>query len=312
MGGVILPYIILLISFFIMIKGAELLIDAATDLANRLRIPQLIIGLTVVAFGTCAPEAVVNTVASLSNKNDLAIGNVVGSNLVNIGVVLGITALLFTVKADWPAIRIDIPFAFISSLVLLFLAGDGLDRNDGLVFTILFLIYLNYLWMTSKANRSTVCTIVQNNKRLSVILFYLCIGIGSVVAGGRWVVSSSVDIARLLGLSEALIGLTVVSLGTSLPELVTSITACYKKNDSIAIGNIIGSNIFNILFVLSVSTVISPIDFNTMFIIDIYFMIFMTFILFIFSYTHKKITRLEGLGMLGLYAIYFVFILFRN
>lgn len=307
-----MSFVVLIVSFFIIIKAADLLIDGASELASYLGISPFIIGLTVVAFGTSAPEAAVNIIASLQEKNDIAIGNIVGSNNINIGIVIGITALIFTMKTEWTAIRIDIPFAFISSVVFSLMVVDGLSANDGIILALIFFIYLNYLWITGKSSYHDKNIPSDRNKKVSRILFYLAIGLAGVCVGGQLIVESSVRIAKILGFSEAFIGLTIVSLGTSLPELVTCVTACYKKSDSIAVGNMVGSNIFNILFVLSLSAVISPITFNSKLIVDLIFMVFLTFVLFIFSYTHKRISRFEGFCLAFLYMIYFIFIYIRS
>ncbi|MBS3995162.1 MAG: calcium/sodium antiporter [Alkaliphilus sp.] len=305
-------FILLIISFIIIIKAANLLIDAAIDLAGYLGISQFVIGLTVVAFGTSAPEAAVNIIASLQNKSDIALGNIVGSNILNIGLVIGITALIFTMKTEWTAIRIDIPFAFVSSLVFGLLVLDGLSKNDGIILALFFFIYLNYLWITGKSSYLKNENLVDKDKKISKVIVMLFSGMVGVVLGGQLIVHSSVNIATSLGYSEAFIGLTIVSLGTSLPELITCVTACYKKSDSIAVGNMVGSNIFNILFVLSLSSVISPIAFNNKFVFDLAYMVFITFMLFVFSYTQKRISRFEGFCLSVFYTIYFMIIFIRS
>lgn len=308
----IIPYIVLIISFIILIKGSDIFIDAASDLACYLRVPSLIIGLTVVAFGTSMPEAVVNCYATFQGRNDIILGNIIGSNLINIGLVIGLTAFLFSIKAEWSAIRIDIPFAIISSVALLLLGQDGLSRNDGLMLAVLFAIYLNYLWLAGKSHRNSTPVCSAKLPPFPSIIISLAIGLLSIVLGGKWIVSSSIKIASLLGLSEAFVGLTIIAFGTSLPELVTCLTACYKKDDSMAIGNMIGSNIFNILFILSLCSSLSPVVFSPKLLIDALFLIILTFILFLFAYTNKKISRIEGLLLLILYISYFIFIYRRN
>jgi cation:H+ antiporter len=308
----IIPYIILIISFIILIKGSDIFIDSASHLACYLRVPSLIIGLTVVAFGTSLPEAVVNCFATFQGKNDIILGNIIGSNLINIGLVIGLSALLFGIKAEWPAIRIDIPFAIISSLALLLLGQDGLSRNDGFILAILFVIYLNYLWLSGKSHRNNAPVCETEQPPILNIIFGLTIGLICIVLGGKWIVSSSIKIALMLGLSEAFVGLTIIALGTSLPELVTCLTACYKKDDSMAIGNMIGSNIFNILFILSLCSTISPVVFSPKLLIDTVFLVFLTVIVLIFSYTQKKISRFEGFLLLILYCCYFIYIYGRN
>lgn len=307
-----MPFIILIVSFFIIVKAADWLVDAAADLAHYFGISPLIIGLTVVAFGTSAPEASVNIIASLQNKSDISIGNIVGSNIVNIAVVIGITALIFTIKAERTAIKIDIPYAFISSVVFSLLVLDGLSSTDGLILAALFLIYISYLWISSKSSLAENIDHRRNDIKLTRVVFFLCLGIVGITLGGYLIVGSSVEVARFLGFSEAFIALTAVAFGTSLPELITCLTACYKKEDSIAVGNIIGSNIFNILFVLSIASIISPISFNSMLLIDLAFMLLLTVLLFVFSFTHRKVSRLEGFFLISLYIIYFFFIYLRR
>lgn len=307
-----MPFIILIVSFFIIVKAADWLVDAAADLAHYFGISPLIIGLTVVAFGTSAPEASVNIIASLQNKSDISIGNIVGSNIVNIAVVIGITALIFTIKAERTAIKIDIPYAFISSVVFSLLVLDGLSSTDGLILAALFLIYISYLWISSKSSLVENIDHRRDDIKLTRVVFFLCLGIVGITLGGYLIVGSSVEVARFLGFSEAFIALTAVAFGTSLPELITCLTACYKKEDSIAVGNIIGSNIFNILFVLSIASIISPISFNSMLLIDLAFMLLLTVLLFVFSFTHRKVSRLEGFFLISLYIIYFFFIYLRR
>ncbi len=307
-----MPFVILLLSFVIIIKSADYLIDAASDLAYHLGISPLIIGLTVVAFGTSAPEASVNIFASLHNRSDITIGNIVGSNIVNIGIIIGITAILFTIQADWSAIRIDIPFAFTISIVFALLVKDDLSRSDGLILGLLFFIYLNYLWLTGKASYVKNVEVQKQDSGLARILFMLVVGLAGVISGGYLIVQSGIAIAKILGMSEAFIGLSVIAFGTSLPELITCLVACRKEKDSIAIGNMVGSNIFNILFVLSISSLISPISFNIGMMYDVIFMIMLTFLLFVFSYTRKKVSRLEGIFLVTLYVLYFSFIYLRR
>ncbi|RDU24010.1 calcium/sodium antiporter [Anaerosacchariphilus polymeriproducens] len=305
-------FIILIFSFILIIKSSDMLIDGAAELAYYLRISPLVIGLTVVAFGTSAPEAAINIIASLHDKSDITLGNIIGSNITNIGIVIGIAGLIFTVKSDWSAIRIDIPYAFMSSTIFGLLVLDGLSKSDGLILGILLFLYLNYLWLLSKSS----CKKMEDNKKKEIkihrIFINLLIGIVGVVLGGRLVLNSSVEIAKILGFSEAFIGLTVVSFGTSLPELATCLVACYKKEDSIAVGNIIGSNIFNILFILSISSIITPITFNSKFMIDLVVMIILTLFLFVFCYTQKKVSRIEGFILTSLYIIYISYIYLRR
>lgn len=307
-----MSFVILLISFFIIIKGADCLIDASADLACYLGIPPLLVGLTVVAFGTSAPEAAVNIIASIQNKSDISIGNIVGSNIVNIGIVIGLTALLFTIHADWAAIRIDIPYAFISSVVFMLLVRDGLSSSDGMILGILLLIYLNYLWLSGKSSHSKNTASKEESIQIGKVLISLIVGIIGIITGGYLIIQSSIQIAKILGASEAFIGLTIIAFGTSLPELVTCFVACRKQKDSIAIGNMVGSNIFNILLVLSISSIISPIFFSNELLIDIIFMIVLTFLLLLFSYTNKKVSHLEGGLLLSLYILYFIFIYLRK
>lgn len=305
-------FIILIFSFILIIKSSDMLIDGASELAYYLKIPPLIIGLTIVAFGTSAPEAAINIIAALHHKSDIALGNIIGSNITNIGVVIGLAGLIFTIKSDWTAIRIDIPYAFMSSVIFGLLVLDGLSKTDGIILGLLLFLYLNYLWLLSKSSYKKEENDEKRDLKIHRIFLHLLIGIVGVILGGRLVLNSSVEIARMLGFSEAFIGLTVVAFGTSLPELATCLVACYKKEDSIAAGNIIGSNIFNILFILSISSIISPITFNEKFIIDLIFMIILTLCLFIFCYTQKKVSRIEGFILTALYILYLAYITLRR
>ncbi|MFP4697804.1 MAG: calcium/sodium antiporter [Eubacteriales bacterium] len=307
-----LPFIVLILSFIITLKAADYLIDASSDFAEFCGVSPLIIGLTIVAFGTSAPEAAVNITASIQNKSDISMGNILGSNIMNIGIVVSLTAIFFTIKSEWAAIRIDIPFAFISSTLLYLLILDDLSREDGLVLGIIFFIYLNYLWLTSKESHKNNRGRRQRSINIRSTLFFLLIGLVGIASGGYLIVESSVKIAEFLGLSEAFIGLTLVSFGTSLPELITCFVACSRENDSIAIGNLIGSNIFNIIFVLAISSIISPIMFSEKLVLDLAIMNIMTLLLFVFAYTHKKISRAEGFLLIFIYILYFAVIFLRN
>lgn len=264
----LLNLILLVVGFVLLIRGADYFVDGASALANRMCIPPLIIGLTIVAMGTSAPEAAVSISSALHGSNAIAIGNVFGSNIANIFLILGLTAIITPLTVQKNTIRYEIPFVGMITILLCWLGASFgvISRTGAFVLLGLFIAFLGYLFAIS---RNTECD-VSNIKKMSAAKITLCIVLGLValVLGSNITVSAACDIARCIGVSERVIGLTIIALGTSLPELVTSVIAARHGESDIAIGNIVGSNIFNILFVLGIAGVILPIPFNPEFLFD--------------------------------------------
>jgi cation:H+ antiporter len=317
-----MTYLLLLVGFALLIKGADYFVEGASSIARSLRVSPLLIGLTIVAFGTSAPEATVSILAALEGSADVAIGNVVGSNIFNITLTVGVTAFLSPLVVESSTIRKEIPFTMLGSIVLLILISDVvlngsndnyLTRSDGLIFLAIFSIFLYYIFEVARNNRSEM----ENKDSLPNTGWgknsLLTIGgLAAIIFGGQLVVTNAVEIAYSFGMSETLVGLTIVAIGTSLPELVTSVTAALKKQSEIALGNIVGSNIFNIFFVLGASAVISPLPVDSNIFTDMFILIGVTGALFIFSRSQLKISRGEGVILAIGYIIYLVYIILRG
>ncbi len=322
-----LVLVFLVIGFVLLIKGADFFVEGSSSVAKRLHVPSIIIGLTIVAMGTSLPETAVSVSASLAGNNELAVSNVVGSNIFNLMVVIGVCAILATVNVARETIRRDIPLSLICAglLMLLGIVGLGdktgmtLGHLDGVLFIVLFACYIIYMVRTAmKASKEGKKVEIEGGsdeeiKLVSVPMSILFIigGAIAIAVGGDVTVDAASRIASDLGMSQTLIGLTIVSIGTSLPELVTSIVAARKNEVDMALGNAIGSNIFNILMVLGIASAISPISIITENIIDLCVLIVFTICAWIFAGTKKKIGRAEGLCMVALYAAYAVYIIVR-
>ncbi len=317
-----MEYLILIIGFFLLIKGADFFVDGASALSSIARIPPLLIGLTVVAFGTSAPEAAVSFTAALKGSNDIVIGNVIGSNIFNLLMAIGISAMIRNITVKKNTIIKEFPLAIYATILMFILSADNLidgfkvnviSRSDGVVLLlgfILFVAYLVELAFLSKEEDSSIFDL--NTIPISRSIVFLVLGLGMIVFGGNFVVKSAITIASFWGMSEALISITIVAIGTSLPELVTSATAAFKGQSDIAVGNIIGSGLFNILFVLGFSSVISPISVSSKLFFDFFFLLLITFISYYFSYTNKEINRSEGTILVLLYVGYMIYIIIRN
>ncbi len=305
---VILQLFILIFGFLLLVKGADFFVDGSSKIAKKFGISELIIGLTIVAMGTSAPETAVSIAAALKGTADISIGNVVGSNILNILIILGISATIRTIKVGKTTIKYEIPFMIAISALLLLLGLDGtIDFKDGIILWLLFIAYLAYLIIMAKKDKQ------KEEKKFKVILWQVILatlgGLALIIVGSDISVDAASKIARYAGLSERFIGLTIVALGTSLPELITSVTAAFKGNNDIAIGNIVGSNIFNILFVIGTSSLILPITFASTFKIDSLVMIGAALLLFICSLRKQKLDRFSGILMLLSYALYFILVL---
>lgn len=304
----ILQLFILIFGFLLLVKGADFFVDGSSKIAKKFGIPELIIGLTIVAMGTSAPETAVSIAAALKGTADISIGNVVGSNILNILIILGLSATIRAIKVGKTTIKYEIPFMIAISALLLLLGLDGtIDFKDGIILWLLFIAYLTYLIIMAKKDKQ------KKEKKSKVILWQAIlttlVGLALIIVGSDISVDAASKIARYAGLSERFIGLTIVALGTSLPELVTSVTAAFKGNNDIAIGNIVGSNIFNILFVIGTSSLILPITFASTFKIDSLVMIGAALLLFICSLRKQKLDRFSGILMLLSYALYFILVL---
>lgn len=310
-----LKYIYLIVGFVLLIKGADFFVEGSSSVAKKLRVPSIIIGMTIVAMGTSLPETSVSVSASIAAKNDLAISNVIGSNIFNLMVVCGICAVLCPLTVDGTTLKRDFPFSIVMAGLLMALGGiDGVvGRFDGILFLVLFVVFLLIMIYSAKKSRDNSAPEADEYKIMPVwkCILYMVGGIAAIAAGGEMVVEGASDIARAFGMSENLIGMTIVALGTSLPELVTSVVAARKNELDMALGNVIGSNIFNILFVLGIASAISPVSYTNENLIDSAVLIVMSMIVLIFCLPKKKLIRWNGVAMLALYAGYTAYIFTR-
>jgi len=306
--------------FVIVIKGASLLVDGASFLAKKLSVSDLVIGPTVVAFGTSLPELSVNVFASIKGNTGIAIGNILGSNIANIFLILGISGLIYPLIVTKGTVWKEIPLSLLAAVVLGVLANDKLidnaessvlSRIDGLVLLSFFIIFLCYSFTVAGRIKGSEDLLPAKELTIGKIIALVVLGLAGLILGGNLVVGGAVRLADLLGMSQSTIGLTVVAVGTSLPELATSVVAAYKKNSEIAVGNVIGSNIFNVFFILGVSSVIRPLTFQPRNNFDISVMVLASILLFIFMFTGKKrkLDRWEAALFLVLYAGYIFFVI---
>lgn len=309
-------YLLLVVGFVLLIKGADFFVDGSSAVAKKLRIPPLIIGMTIVAMGTSLPETSVSVSASLAGKNDLSISNAVGSNIFNLMVVAGFCAILCPLPIGKDTLKKDFPFSILAAGVLLAMGAisDGISRIDGIILLLLFALFL-YMMIKSAitARNSAVSAEDEEIKNLPVwqCALYIIGGIAAIAFGGKMVVESASDIARHFGMSDNLIGMTIVALGTSLPELVTSIVAARKNEMDMALGNVIGSNIFNILFVLGIAAAISPIGFTSANMIDTAVLIASSLLVLIFCIPKRKLVRWNGVSMVAVYAGFTIYLFLR-
>ena len=304
-----LQVIILLAGFLFLVKGADWFVEGAASIAKKLGIPQLIIGLTIVAMGTSMPEAAVSITAAINKNAGITIGNVVGSNILNIFIILGITAVITNVAIQKSTLLYEIPFMTVITIILLIfgITGSEVTFIEGVIFWILFLIYLGYLFVMAKKGNDQEEAEAKDNPVWKCMLLMVIGGI-LVVKGSDFAVSGATEIARYFGMSERFIGLTIVALGTSLPELVTSVTAARRGNTGIAIGNIVGSNIFNILFVIGTTALICTVPIESKFIIDTVIAVLCGVILWIGTFRHKELRKPCGVVMLLCYVVYFLYL----
>ncbi|WP_455949491.1 calcium/sodium antiporter [Odoribacter laneus] len=314
----LLNFIWLILGFIILIYGANKLVDGGAALAFRLNIPNIVIGLTVVAFGTSTPELVVNLFSSAEKQSELALGNVLGSNIFNILGILGIAALISPIAVKKATTWVEVPLALLAAFLILIMFGDNhwptptpyiISRTEGIVLLCFFVLFIAYTLMLAKKGEAEEIKI--KNYTIGKSLFWILIGLVGLIIGGRLLVKGAVQIAESLGISQRIIAITIVSIGTSLPELATSLVAARKKNVDMAIGNVVGSNIFNTFLILGVSALISPIHMSMANLPDIGMNLLSALLLFVFIFTGRgrQIERWEGSIFLFLYISYIIWLI---
>ena len=303
----------LLLGFALLIKGADIFVDASVNIAYRLKIPTIIIGLTVIAFGTSAPELVISVSAAISGHNSMAISNIVGSNIYNLVMIVGLCALIRPIIINLRDLAKDYWTSIIAAVLLLIMMivfTDTIPRLASSVFLIAFFIYMIILVVQAMKNRITEDNSDADTVPLPRNILLAILGVALLIAGGQITVSNGVNLALSLGITERVIGLTVIAIGTSLPELITTLIACKKQENDIAIGNIVGSNIFNILFILGLSGIITPLPVDSNLIFDLVVLVAGSLLIFVFGCTGKRISRPEGLTMVSMYSAYMVWVIF--
>ena len=314
-----LTYILFVVGFVLLISGANLLVEGSASIAKKLNISSIVIGLTIVAFGTSAPELIVNIFASVQGNTEIAIGNILGSNIVNILLILGVSSIIYPLATKENTVWKEIPLSLLAAILLGVMVNDtlidggtfsGLTRIDGIVFIAFFIIFLYYTFGISKVSGENTDLEIKEMSYMKSSL-YIVGGLLGLVFGGKWIVDGAIKIAEGFNVSQSLIGLTVVAIGTSLPELATSAVAAYKKQSDIAIGNVVGSNIFNIFWILGLSAVINPLPFSKDSIIDIIMTIVASLILFLIMFIGKKHTveRWQGVIMILMYVGYVAYLI---
>ena len=309
----IVQLLLLALGFVLLVKGADWFVEGAAGIADKLGIPQLVIGLTIVAMGTSAPEAAVSITAALQGTADITVGNVVGSNIMNILVILGLSSAITSIAVAKTTIRYEIPIMlFITGLFLVLGAVDGtLSLLDGIILWVCFLGYLGYMFLMTKKGLMQAEEAESANRPVWLLIVMGVVGMALIILGSDVTVDAATALAKMFGMSERFIGLTIVALGTSLPELFTSVIAAKKGKADIAIGNIVGSNIFNILFVVGTSALITPVVFASGFIVDSIVAIGAGVLLWLCVFRKKKLTRIGGILMLLSYAAYFAYLLIK-
>ncbi|MEQ8418126.1 MAG: calcium/sodium antiporter [Imperialibacter sp.] len=320
-----LTYLLFVLGFPALIKGADLLVEGASSLAKRFNISDFIIGLTIVSFGTSMPELIVNIFASLDGNADIAVGNIIGSNISNILLILGISSIISPLPIQRNTVLSEIPFSLTATLLVAYLAnaalfGDpgtlSISRWDGLILLVFFALFMAYIFKIAGENKEQE---IQNTEHVEIMLLpksvlYIGIGILGLFLGGKWVVDGAVAMAEYFGMSQTFIGLTIVAIGTSLPELVTSAMAAYKGNTDIAVGNVVGSNIFNLLWILGISAFIKPLQFSLVNNADILVLIVASALMILSLTTGRRnaIDRVNGIVFVLLYVGYIVYLVYRG
>ncbi|MBO5369389.1 MAG: calcium/sodium antiporter [Clostridia bacterium] len=304
---IIIQLLLLAVGFVMLVKGADWFVDGSSAIAMKFKIPQLVIGLTIVAMGTSAPEAAVSITAALQENAGITIGNIVGSNILNILIILGLSSVITALAVSKSTIKVETPFMILITLVLLWMGYNGVvGFVEGIVLLVLFVTYLAYLFVMAKKGDGSDVDEIKDISTPKALAF-TAVGLVLIVYGSTVTVDAATALARIFGLSERFIGLTIVALGTSLPELFTSVSAARKGNADIAIGNIVGSNIFNILFVIGISSVIIDVPFEKGFLVDTIVAVLAGVLLLVCSLTKdRKLKRPAGILMLVCYAVYFV------
>jgi len=322
----IIDIILFVLGFVFLVQGATILVDGSAAIAKRFHISNLIIGLTIVAFGTSAPELIVSAMAAFKGNSDIAMGNIIGSNISNTLLILGVAALIYPLIVKKTIVHRQIPFSLFAVFLVGILVNDflfsGADTNflsriDGLILIFFFTIFIYYTFSSNKNKEGLVesispSEIKEHNVALSIVM--IVGGLIGLFLGGRWIVNGAVEIATWFGLSQALVGLTIVAVGTSLPELAASAIAAYRKQTDIAIGNVVGSNVFNLLWVLGLGSIIRPISYNPILNVDIILLFAITVLLLLLIYIGRKniLGRVEGGVLLTLYISYIVFLVWRG
>jgi cation:H+ antiporter len=321
---IIFSFLIVAVGFVLLIKGADFLVDGASSLAARFNISQLTIGLTIVAMGTSAPELVVSLVSGVKGYNDVVFGNIIGSNIFNILLILGVAGTIYPLTVQSDTVWKEIPFSLGITILLYILVNDHwftagkantVSFEDGIVLLCIFAAFLYYIYLSVKKNGNSLDEEIEIKQYKPLVLILLIIGgLAGLVFGGKLVVDNAVKIARYFEMSEKLIGLTIIAAGTSLPELATSAVAAFRKKADIAVGNIVGSNIFNILLVLGVSSLVSPIRYNQDLNTDVFVLLVATVLLFIFMFSmkRKKLDRAEAILFLIIFVCYMAFLFIRK
>lgn len=310
---IFLNILLLLVGFVLLIKGADFFVDGSSSIAKLLKIPSVVIGLTIVAMGTSAPEAAVSISAGIQGSNEIAISNVVGSNIFNMLVVVGACALIKPFTLDKTILKRDFPVNIIACALMFALAfiGSALGVIDGIVMLVLMIAYITWLVIAAMKNREESSEEIKTLSPVVSVIFIIG-GIAAIIFGGNLVVENAKAIASAMGLSETFIGLTIVAVGTSLPELVTSIVASKKGENGLALGNVVGSNIFNLLFILGISSAITPIAVDSVAIFNIVLLLIMTVVMYILCVCTKKLGRISGAVMVLSYVAYTVYLIIQG
>lgn len=308
--ALLLEVLLLALGFLMLVKGADWFVDGAAGIAEKFGIPQLVIGLTIVAMGTSAPETAVSITAALKGSADITIGNIIGSNILNVLIILGITSVIIPIAVAKSTVWVEIPFTAAVTILLVVLgySGNQITLVEGIILWVVFISYLLYLLWMAKKNKEEVNE-THEAKPIWKLLLITIVGMVLIILGSDFTVDAATAIAKAIGMSERFIGLTIVALGTSLPELVTSVSAALKGKADIAIGNIVGSNIFNILFVVGTSSLITPVIFASSFVIDGMIALAAMILLWLCVFKNKKLGRIGGVAMLIGYAAYFAYLI---
>ncbi|MCX7654212.1 MAG: calcium/sodium antiporter [Fervidobacterium sp.] len=313
----VLSILLLVVGFLFVTLGSDKVVEGSAAIAKKLKVSDLVIGLTIVSFGTSSPELAVNIVSSIKGNSDISLGNIIGSNIFNILVVTGLSAVVKSITVQYSTLRKEIPLSLIAAISVLALGNKQpsiITRGDGVVLLLFFAIFMSYIFEMAKKDRE-MFEELEKTKEKQISLFtatlYVIGGLAGLVLGGRWIVNGAVDIAKLFGVSDKLIGLTIVAAGTSIPELATSLAAVAKGNNEIALGNVIGSNIFNIFFILGISATINPISYPTVLNIDVTLLIVITSVLVLLS-KDLKLSRVEGTLLFLTYIGYTAYLIYRK